>query len=63
MKNRQTKALLLGLLALAIVAMPPAAADGPEPQEEEGPCDVVETMTFYPYVVLHPECLPRPDLP
>lgn len=57
MNNATTKALFLGLLALAVMAAPTASAEEAEP-EEEGPCQVVETMTFYPYVVLHPECLP-----
>lgn len=58
MKNRQAKALLLGMLALAVMAAPTAATDEPESQNEGQPCDVVEIMTFYPFVVIHPECLP-----
>jgi hypothetical protein len=34
------------------------AEDGSAAQSTEGPCDVVVWGLEYPYVDLHPECLP-----
>lgn len=56
----KTTAIVLGLLVLAVAAAPAATAEETEPQADEGPCDFIETMLWYPYVVLHPECLEEP---
>jgi hypothetical protein len=56
MNNTKAIALAISLLAVTVMAAPTAAADGQQ-EPDAGPCDFVETMTFYPFVVLHPECL------
>jgi hypothetical protein len=62
MNTTTTKALLLGLLALAWLATPMAVADG-EPGSDAGtdpgPCEPIELMTFAPYVAFHPECIEK----
>lgn len=50
-----TKALLLGMLAIGMMAPAVSAENEPEPPAR---CEIVETMTFYPFVVVHPECIP-----
>lgn len=57
MNTTTAKALFLGMLTLAILAAPIASADDGD-GTDESPCQVVETMTFAPYVVIHPECIP-----
>jgi len=59
MQPTTAKALLLGTLALAILAAPGASAsDAGQEEVQDSDCEIVETMLFHPYVVIHPECIP-----
>lgn len=62
MYKTTAKALFLGMLAMAVLAAP-VSAEGTEQAEPEGPCDLVEIMTFHPYVAIHPECIDLPPYP